>query len=172
MKIEAIHFIHDTTAISKKQFDAHMKLYEGYVDKTNQVTEELKKDPERSRANATYSKYRGLKKGETYSIDGVILHEAYFQNMTASSCHPGEKATDVFRRFFGSYEDWSADFTACGKAARGWSILVYEQRTRCFRNIAQDLHDEGAIVMAYPLLVMDMYEHACATCSAIEKITA
>lgn len=160
MDIKAKHFPFDTSAVSKKQFDEHMKLYKGYVDKTNQITNKLSTGGELPGANATYSPYRGLKKGETYAIDGVILHEAYFQNMTETKTLPGPLTARIFHDTFGGYEAWKEDMVACGKAARGWSVLVYEQRTGCFRNILLDLHDDGLICMAFPLIVMDMYEHA------------
>lgn len=160
MEIKAKQFSYDTSAISKKQFDEHVKLYKGYVDKTNQITHELMTQAGRAGANATYSPYRGLKKGETYAIDGVILHEAYFQNMTEKKTQPGPLIQRILTESFGGYDHWKEDMIACGKAARGWGILIYEQRTGCFRNILLDLHDEGLICMAFPLVVMDMYEHA------------
>ncbi len=146
--------------ITKAQFNAHKKLYDGYVDKVNEITEDLQKDGQRNDANATYSKYRGLKKGETYAIDGVILHELYFNNIGSENNMPEQKAIKLFKDYFGGYEKWAKDFKACATAARGWCVLCYEQRTKTFRNICLDLHDYGAIVSAYPVLILDMYEHA------------
>jgi Fe-Mn family superoxide dismutase len=57
-------------------------------------------------------------------------------------------------------EAWQDAFAATAKSARGWAILAYEQRTQTCRNILLDSHDEGVICSAYPLLVLDMYEHA------------
>jgi len=160
MKIEARAFPYNTSAVTQRQFEEHLKLYNGYVDKTNEITEQLKTDPQASKANATYSEYRGLKKGETFAISGVILHEAYFQNMTADSTEPGLKTLEAFQKGFGGYEAWKEDFIACCKAARGWCLMVFEQRTGSFRNILLDLHDYGTITGSYPIIIMDMYEHA------------
>jgi Fe-Mn family superoxide dismutase len=80
--------------------------------------------------------------------------------MCATKTAPGAKTTEMLDDSFGGYEKWSADFTACCKSARGWCVLAYEQRTNTYRNLLQDAHDDGVIYMAYPLLVMDMYEHA------------
>ncbi len=86
-------------------------------------------------ANATYSKYRGLKKGETYALDGVILHELYFDNLGGINNMPSGIALELIDQFFGSYENWKQDFIACGKAARGWAVLCYDQRSKSLKNI-------------------------------------
>ena len=81
MQIKAEPFTHRTDVISERQFDAHMILYHGYVDKSNEISAQLAKGADRDAANATYSVFRGLKRGESYALDGVILHEQYFQNL-------------------------------------------------------------------------------------------
>ncbi len=153
-------FAYDTTTVSQKQFNEHVKLYEGYVSKINQIDAELEKNPNEKEANATYSKYRCLKKGKSYALNGVILHEAYFQNLGNKKTAPLVRSAEIINQSFDSYENWEKDFIACCKAARGWCIFVYEQRTNSFCNILLDSHDDGMVCLAYPLLVMDMYEHA------------
>jgi len=160
MKISATQFVYDTGAVSQKQFDEHIKLYNGYVGKVNAITDELAANGDRAQANAVYSKYRGLKDGETFALAGTILHELYFQNMSAKLSEPCEKTLMVLEDSFGSFDNWLADFKACATSARGWCILCYEQRTKTFRNIMQDTHDKGVVPGMYPLLVLDMYEHA------------
>lgn len=160
-EIEAYDYPYiNITAVSKKQFDVHQELYKGYVKKVNEVWNKLAGDAEREEANATYSYYRGLKLGETYALDGVILHEMYFSNLGGRSKEPYGKALEVIKQNFGSYEDWAKDFVACGKAARGWAVLAYDQRSRSLHNFMSDAHDVGAIWTAYPILILDVYEHA------------
>ena len=160
MKINPTQFAYDSGAVSQKQFDEHMKLYQGYVSKVNSITSELAENGGQAQANAVYSKYRGLKESETFALAGTILHELYFQNMSAKLSEPCSKTIMVLEDSFGSFDDWLADFKACAASARGWCILSYEQRTKTFRNIMQDAHDKGAVACTYPLLVLDMYEHA------------
>jgi len=160
MKIESKPFVYDTAVVSQKQFDDHITLYNGYVGKTNETTEMLKNNPEWKSANATGGHYRGWKKTETYAINGVFLHELYFQNLGSRKSKPLAKTQKVFTESFGSFENWKDDFIACATSARGWCILVYEQRTKSFRNILLDTHEDGNIVAAFPLIVLDMYEHA------------
>ena len=160
MQINAMPFTHKTGVVSRKQFDDHLTLYHGYVDKTNEITNVLATNPEYKTANATASHYRGWKRGETYAIDGVILHELYFQNLGNESGPPGPKMQELVDRYFGGYDKWKEDFIACATSARGWCILVYEQRTKTCRNILLDNHHDGNIATAFPVVVLDMYEHA------------
>jgi len=160
LEIQAVEFPYDTSVISKKQFDDHMILYKGYVDKANAVSKQLATDGGRAEANATYSLYRGLKKGETYALDGVILHELYFQNLSGGRVPMGKETAALLAKHFGSVENWLDDCKACALSARGWCVLAYEQRTDTCRNLLMDWHDEGLVLGCYPLVVLDMYEHA------------
>lgn len=161
-QLSKVNFQYNSTinAVTKEQYDVHLALYEGYVNKINEIWGELETNPEREKANATYSKYRGLKKGETYALDGVILHELYFENLGGSNNTPSGETLELINRNFGSYDNWKNDFIACGKAARGWAILAFDQRSETMKNILCDAHDEGGIWNAYPIIIMDVYEHA------------
>ena len=162
MEISAIPFAYQTDVVTQKLFDNHIKLYQGYVDKTNEITLKLaaSTNAELKAANATYSAYRGLKRGESYAIDGVILHELYFHNLVTENSPIGRRVSLLLERHFGGFENWKSAFTASALTARGWCILAYEQRTQSLRNIVLDSHDDGLICGAYPLLALDMYEHA------------
>ena len=160
MEISAKTFKHNTNASTERAFNEHLELYYDYVKKVNEITDLVPINLNVTKDNPTYSRYRGLKKGETFALDAVILHELYFQIMTRDSLSPKEKAMGLFNIYFGGFENWITEFICCGKSARGWAILVYEQRTKSIRNILLDSHDFGPVVMAYPLIVMDVYEHA------------
>ena len=79
--IEKINFQYtdDITVVDRDQFEAHIRLYEGYVKKINEIDEILQNNPGREEANATFSFFRECKRGETYALDGVILHELYLR---------------------------------------------------------------------------------------------
>lgn len=158
--VDAKPFIYDTSVVSERAFYEHVKLYQGYVNKLNEIDNKLKMNPQYEGANSVYSHYRALKKSETLCIDGIILHELYFSIMRTRRKKPDIDTQKIFTRFFGGYESWLKDFIACSKAGRGWCVLVYEQRTKSFRNIMQDAQDEGNIWAGYPILPIDIYEHA------------
>lgn len=164
MMIEPVRFVYtpDITAVNQRQFNAHYGLYEGYVNGINNISEELKEiSPEiRERANTTNGAYRGLKLGETFALNGVILHELYFRNLGGQLREPRGGIADLIERYYGTLENWAEDFIAAAKASRGWTILCFEQRTRTLRNITLDSHNEGMVALILPLIILDMYEHA------------
>ena len=160
--IKAVEFKYsEINALSQHQFDEHYKLYKGYVDKVNEITEKLKPPENGAKdANAIYSLYRGLKESESFALNGCILHELYFENIGGAEQHPCEKTNKLINMQFGTLQAFLDNLTACCKAARGWCVFCYEHRTSSFRNILLDAHNVGNITLGYPLLAVDMYEHA------------
>lgn len=161
--IEKIQFNYseDIKVINKEQFDAHMRLYEGYVNNMNKIDSELMwGNPQREQSNTTFSYYRELKRGETYALDGVILHELYFENIGGRMDEPDQKIKDRIGEYFGNFQNWQEDFIATAKASRGWAVLAFDQRSNRLRNISLDAHDLGNIAYSAPILILDMYEHA------------
>ncbi|WP_026486293.1 superoxide dismutase [Caldanaerobius polysaccharolyticus] len=145
--------------ISQKALTEHYKLYEGYVNKTNEIWDKLL-TADRTKANATYSEYRELKLEESYSLDGVKLHELYFENLGGPGGMPVGLISHMIAASFGSFEAWKEDFIACGISSRGWTVLCFDPIDLKLHNYLQDLHNHGIIVRTAPLLVMDTYEHA------------
>ena len=172
--INAVRFHHtpDITVINQRQYDAHNTLYKGYVTQINKITDELSKVSAdvKKEANTTDGEYRGLKRGETYALNGVILHELYFRNIGGLCQAPSKEILDMLQKYFGGYEQWKEDFIATAKASRGWTVLAYDQRSSILRNLSLDDHDTGAVVLSLPILVLDMYEHAYMIQYGIEKM--
>lgn len=162
MELKMIHFQYsdDVTVINEEQFDVHMRLYEGYINKINEIDRLLATSPDIAQANSTYSAFRGMKRGESYALDAVILHEYYFENIGSDHNVPDAHVISYLSKDYGSYENWEADFIATGKASRGWAILCYDTRSMRFRNISLDSHDVGNLTTSIPILVLDVYEHA------------
>lgn len=160
--IEKVNFRYtdDITVINAKQFEAHIRLYQGYVNNINKIDQILNNDPKREDANSTFSFFRECKRGETFALDGVILHELYFENIGGQMNAPIPAATQELERCFGSFNNWQEDFIATAKVSRGWAVLCFDQRSYRLRNISLDAHDHGNIAYSAPILVLDMYEHA------------
>lgn len=164
MIIDAVKFTRtpDITVINQEQFDAHYGLYTGYVNSINQITEKLAvvSEEDKKAANTTNGVYRGLKRGETYALNGVMLHELYFRNIGGTITEPNDTVRRLIDQYYANMEVWAEDFIATAKASRGWAILCFEQRTHMLRNISLDTHDDGMVTFILPLIVLDMYEHA------------
>lgn len=161
--IEKINFTYNDSikVINKDQFEAHMRLYEGYVTSINKIDAQFQAgNDSRNQANSTFSYYRELKRGETYALNGVILHELYFENIGGDTTVPDRTVISKLEKDFGTFQNWQEDFVATAKASRGWAVLSYDQRSDRYRNISLDAHDLGNIAYSAPVLVLDMYEHA------------
>ncbi|MFD2171844.1 superoxide dismutase [Tumebacillus lipolyticus] len=145
--------------ISPRTIQEHYKLYQGYVNKANETREKLRA-LDVSKGNATYSDVRALKRGESYALDGVKLHELYFEQLTGAGGAPsGDLQKDILKTW-GSYERFAAELKGAGLSARGWAILAYDtDQKELFIYITDDQHD-GHVVQAIPLLPMDVFEHA------------
>lgn len=162
MELRKIDFeyTNDVTVINREQFEVHMRLYEGYIRKINEIDGLLENGSDLENANATYSKFRGIKRGETYALNGVILHEYYFENIGSMNNVPDAEVVECLVQDFGSLDQWAEHFVATAKASRGWAILCYDIRSKRLRNISLDTHDLGNLAVSIPLLVLDVYEHA------------
>lgn len=146
--------------LSEKQLrEHHDVLYAGYVKKIDEIEEKLK-NVDLASANATSSELRALKIEETFALNGVKLHEGYFDNMKDGGSAASGKIAELIARDFGSYEKWAAEFKALGLAARGWVVLAYDLDERRLKNIVCDTHNQGGVWNAVALFIMDVYEHA------------
>ena len=146
--------------ISMKQLDEHYKLYVGYVTKLNEIWNIPYLPSNYTDSNPTYSKMRSLKLGETYALDGTKLHNLYFQNITNGNNTPYGPVLDVITKQFSTFDNFVSYLTNVGLSMRGWAILTIDSIDKKLHIIGSDLHDTGAVWLSYPILVMDVYEHA------------
>jgi len=145
--------------ISDKQLQQHRDtLYKGYVSKINEIDEKLHKIE--VQGNATYSEYRELKIEEIFATNGVSLHEGYFENLGGGGGPPKGKIAEIINRDFGSFENFVKDLKAAGASARGWVVTAYNFLEGRLHNYVCERHDIGGVWWTWPLLIMDVYEHA------------
>ena len=105
--------------------------------------------------------YGDLKREELLRTGSVVLHEYYFGNLGGDG-RAGGIALDLIKQWFGSYEQWEAEFKKTGNAlggGSGWVIFAYNLHTGEVHNYWAWDHMHNAPT-SYPLLVLDMYEHA------------
>lgn len=146
--------------ISTKQIDEHYKLYTGYVNKLNEIWNTPYIPDNYTDSNATYSKMRSLKLGETYSLNGVKLHNLYFENMTGGSNTPYGPLFNAIINQFLTYDNFISYLTNVGLSMRGWAVLTLDLLDNKLHIIGSDAHDIGAVWLSCPILIMDVYEHA------------
>jgi Fe-Mn family superoxide dismutase len=145
--------------ISRETIEAHYKLYQGYVNKRNEVLGSLA-GVDLSTANQVYSDLRSLKVDLTFAIGGIKNHEIYFDHLGGSGGDPVGVFGDLVKRDFGSTEAWRADLKATGLAGRGWAWAAYDWDEGRLFNYIGDAQNTFAVWNATPLVALDVYEHA------------
>lgn len=148
--------------VSQKTKSAHEELYKGYVETFNKVSARLD-TAERSDITSRHSEFRSLKLDETWNLNALWLHELYFSNCFDPHSEIVMDSMSYMRleRDFGTFEDWQRDFMACALASRaGWVVCGYHMFLRKYVNIMIDEHSGNVPVGFYPIIVVDMWEHA------------
>ncbi len=105
--------------------------------------------------------YGDLKRQELTRTGSVVLHELYFANLGGNGMADGN-AKKLIEKWFGSYENWEAEFKRTGNAlsgGAGWTILAFSTHTKELHNYWAGDHTANA-PFSVPVLVLDMYEHA------------
>jgi Fe-Mn family superoxide dismutase len=145
--------------ISQETIEAHYKLYQGYVNKRNEILGKLA-EVDLSSANQVYSDLRSLKVDLTFAIGGIKNHEVYFEHLGGKGGDPAGVFAELVRRDFGSVENWKADLKATGLAGRGWAWTAYDFDEGRLLNYIGDAQNTFPVWNASPLVALDVYEHA------------
>ncbi|KFE63059.1 superoxide dismutase [Hyalangium minutum] len=149
--------------ISDAVLEVHFKLYEGYVNRTNKLTETLSGMATKGEAAGTNPMYAEMTRRLGFEYNGVVLHEYYFGNLKAggSGATPPAKLKKAMEESFGSFETWLADFKAISTMPGiGWAVTFQDPRTGWLSNHWITLHETNNIAGFKPIIVMDAWEHA------------
>lgn len=170
MKYEPKSFEHllGTKGFSDQLLKNHFTLYQGYVNNTNKLMEQLNRLVEDGKTETP--EYAELKRRFGWEFNGMRLHEFYFENMTNQVAPPDMNSTllkDFIKKVvndFGSYSHWERDFKTTG-AMRGvgWVVLYYDPVALRLFNVWINEHDVGHLFGTVPLLIMDVFEHVYMT---------
>ena len=159
---QAKKFNLSTELLSNKAKQSHQKLFEQYVESLNEISAQLD-TVDRDGVNPRDSQFRSLKIDETYNCNAAFLHALYFENISDLHSKVSMDSLSFIRleRDFGTFDAWQKDFIACCLASRdGWAITVYNGFLKRYMNIVVDLHSLNVPINCYPVIVLDMWEHA------------
>ena len=151
--------LYELDGISRETIEAHYKLYQGYVNKRNEILGKLAA-VDLSAANQVYSDLRALKVDLTFAIGGIKNHEIYFEHLGGIGGDPAGIFGDLVKRDFGSVADWKADLKATGLGGRGWAWTAYDWDEGRLFNYIGDAQNAFPVWNATPLVALDVYEHA------------
>jgi Fe-Mn family superoxide dismutase len=152
------------TGISDNQIQEHLKLYEGYVKRTNALTEKLQGICNEGKASGADPVFAELTRRLGFEYSGMINHEYYFGNMVGGAqAEPpaGGKLRKAIEASFGKYEIWLADFRAIATMPGvGWAMVFQDPSTGWLSNHWLNLHQDNVPVGFRPILALDGWEHA------------
>lgn len=167
MTIEAKKYdqlVGNLTGFSPKQVEQHLKLYEGYVKKINEIRAEIEKIPfaeRKTNSNFSYGKFSELKRRESVPYNGVYLHEMYFDNLGGPASAPAADLAKAIEGSFGSQSNWEEDLRACAETATGgWVLLTYDRIDGKLHHNQVWEHSNGIMINQEHLLALDTWEHA------------
>ena len=140
----------------------HFALYAGYVKNANQLMATLSTLSERGKT--AEFEFTELKRRLPFEINGIKLHEDYFENMSKDATGEPETESEFYRkvtREFGSYQAWEKSFRAVASMRGiGWAVTVYDPAADFVINTWVEEHHIGHMAGTAPLLVLDLWEHA------------
>jgi Fe-Mn family superoxide dismutase len=148
--------------VSQKTKNAHMEKYKDYLEALNKVSAELD-TADRGTANSRHSAYRSLKLDETYNLNAAWLHELYFANCfdPHSEIVMNSASFIDLQKVWGTFDDWQRDFMACAMACgQGWAICGYNVYLKNYVNTIVSNHSQDVLMGLYPIVVLDLHEHA------------
>jgi len=148
--------------ISKKTVEEHLKLYQGYVNKYNEIQERLVAltDDDFLKANQVYSTIRELKTELSFAYGGIVNHEIYFGHLGGKGILPKGSLLKQIEKDFGSFEAYKKDLKATGLSARGWVWTAWNEKEERLFNYLGDAQNTFPVWYATPILALDTYEHA------------
>lgn len=151
----------ERVGISRKTHDEHLKLWQGYANKTNEIRKalaEMEVDP--AKANQIYSQMRALKANYAFAFGGYVNHNVYFDTIGGKGGPATGTVAGLVDATYGSFEKWVAEWKATGISGRGWAFLGYDLTEKRVWNYIGDAQDTFPAWNNVLLLAMDVYEHA------------
>lgn len=154
--------IFEMTGISKKAVEEHLKLYQGYITKYNEINSSLEKltDDDYAKANQSYSLIRELKVEMTFAYGGIVNHEIYFGHLGGAGSAPTGALLKQIEKDFGSFDAYKKDMKATGIAARGWVWTAWNMAEKRLFNYIGDAQNSYPVWGCMPIVALDTYEHA------------
>ena len=151
----------ERVGITRKTHDEHLKLWQGYANKTNEIRKALAElDTDPAKANQIYSQMRALKVNYAFAYGGYKNHNIYFDTIGGGGGPATGDIAALITEAYGSFEKWAADWKATGIAGRGWAYLAYDRDEKRVFSFIGDAQDTFPAWNTELVLAMDVYEHA------------
>jgi len=145
--------------ISERALLEHVKLYDGYRDMLYRSDTRQISDPKPVKAELDHP-YSSVVKSQSYAVSGYELHSLFFDNLSVNPSTPSEEFKLSIYDYFGSIDNLCSALIDTGLVSRGWVVLAKSINSGEMRIFSIDSHEIGCVFGYYPILVIDVWEHA------------
>lgn len=137
-------------------------LYNNYVKNYNKMMSMLMKtDFNKIKDDLPNSQYAQLKRRITWAANGAYLHELYFGNLGGKGTKPSSCTLELIKKDFKNLNNFKDHFLSTGFVPVSgwivWGFSMYEKHTSI---AAVESHHDNTPIGFFPILVIDMWEHA------------
>src|SRR3954462_9217115 len=154
-------FEKELDGISKQTMEDHYKLYEGYINKTNECRKKLNEfDYADIEGNQVYSPLRAVSVDYTFALLGYKNHDLYFGHLGGDGGEPTGRFAELVDAELNGVDKWKDAVRKAAKAARGWVMVGYDLNDGSVFNYIMDTQNLWAVYNMVPVLAIDVYEHA------------
>ncbi len=147
---------------SQELLENHFALYEGYVKNANKLLATMTSVFDEVKAAGSH--VVELKNRLAFELNGVKLHEYYFDSMSKDAAGEPDRGNPFYQKValdYGSYQNWKKHFrTVASMRGVGWAIAIYDAQSGLVINTWVDEHHLGHVAGTSPVFVMDLWEHA------------
>ena len=148
--------------LSKKQIQAHLALYEGYVKHVNLIMEKLGAVRGGTLALDPYI-VAELRRRFAFEFDGMRLHEYYFEQFEGGSTPltTGGPLASATAEKYGSSENFVQHIKeVAGTRGVGWVVVYADPTVKTIHTVFVNDHEVGGLAGLPVILALDLWEHA------------
>jgi len=143
----------------------HLELYRGYIAQTNDLFVALADPALRREAGAVTRPREAVSRRMSFELNGVKLHEWYFEQLAGSSGvrvpDSSSVAAEAMDVAFGGFDGWRADVEALATTRGiGWVVTAWDRSSGQLVNVWADLHHLLLPAGHDIVFVLDLWEHA------------
>ena len=136
----------------------HDKHHQAYVTGANTALEQLAE----ARDSGNLANVNKFEKDLAFNLGGHVNHSIFWTNLSPETKRPEGELASAIDEFFGSFEQFQAQFAAvaAGIQGSGWSVLAWDvlgQKLSIFQLFDQQANVPLGLV---PIFMLDMWEHA------------
>ena len=161
------HLVGTLSGFESSLIEDHLKLYEGYVKKYNEICEALA--TVEKKGNYSYAPHSELVRRKSVAWNGTKLHELYFDALEPQGSGASRELESALVKSFGSMDAWKQDLVACASATPGWVLLVNNRDRGVLEHYVAFEHANNVPAGVDILLALDCWEHAFARQYGINK---